>query len=97
MAPDARVSPKQQTYTKGEMRNFTCSADGYPAPTYTWQREGQVLPSGGRVDVNGGYISFRNLRPSDEGQYECVASNLAGEDTARIRLAYIGERLRFRD
>lgn len=92
----AQILPREQTFVAGSTRNFTCIAGGYPEPTFLWQQDGEVLPTGGRFQIDGGYISFRSLKPSDEGEYECIATNSAGTASVRSRLVYIGEFSDFR-
>ncbi|XP_012942941.1 hemicentin-1 [Aplysia californica] len=89
VSPVVQISPREQSFVAGSTRNFTCIAGGYPEPSFLWRQDGQVLPIGGRIQINGGYLVFQNLKPSDEGDYECVASNSAGEDSTRARLVYI--------
>ncbi|CAG5129711.1 unnamed protein product, partial [Candidula unifasciata] len=87
--PVAQITPREQTFVTGSTHNFTCIAGGYPEPTFVWQQDGEALPTGGRFQIDGGYISFRNLKPSDEGEYECLAQNSAGTAVVRSRLVYI--------
>lgn len=89
--PVGQITPREQTFVAGSTRNFTCIAGGYPEPTFVWQQDGEALPTGGRFQIDGGYISFKNLKPSDEGEYECLASNSAGTALVRSRLVYIGK------
>ncbi|CAL1547239.1 unnamed protein product, partial [Lymnaea stagnalis] len=89
VTPVAQILPNEQTFVTGSSRNFTCIAGGYPEPTFLWQHNGDVLPTGGRIQVDGGYLSFKNLKPSDAGDYECVASNSAGSNSVKSKLVYI--------
>ncbi|KAH9500753.1 Hemicentin-1, partial [Bulinus truncatus] len=87
--PVAQIFPREQTFVAGSTRNFTCIAGGYPEPTFLWQQEGEIMPTGGRIHIEGGYMVLKNLKPSDDGDYECVASNSAGSNTVKSRLIYI--------
>ncbi|XP_059151468.1 hemicentin-1-like [Physella acuta] len=87
--PVADISPREQTYTTGATRNITCTATGFPEPTFQWLQNGDPFPTGGRVLIDGGFISFQNLKASDEGTYDCLASNSAGSSLMRTRLTYI--------
>ncbi|KAI8779431.1 hemicentin-1, partial [Biomphalaria glabrata] len=87
--PVAQIFPREQTFVAGSSKNFTCIAGGYPEPTFLWQQDNEIMPSGGRVHIEGGYLVLKNLKPSDEGEYECVASNSAGSHSVKTRLIYI--------
>ena len=70
----------------GTTVTLTCSADGYPAPTYTIRRGStEVSNSGGRVDIN-------NIQLNDEDEpYSCVPSNKVGDGpTEQITIIVLG-------
>ena len=87
------ITPRQQTFVTGSTRNISCTAQGHPEPTFTWELDGETVEQDARVnfDPTSGTIEFRNLGPGDAGDYKCVASNEAGIDSAIARLSYIGE------
>ncbi|XP_050687578.1 uncharacterized protein LOC126981013 isoform X4 [Eriocheir sinensis] len=77
-----------------------CSADGLPAPTYEWLKDGQHYdPSkkGPRVELQEGEgtLVFHVPRQEDEGTYQCLAENSVGvahSDIVSVRravMAYI--------
>ena len=64
----------------------TCQAEGFPRPTVTWSRVGMPLPAG-RVVVNQGTLTIKNLTPADSGLYDCVATNIMGTKKTRTNVA----------
>ena len=62
---------------KGQSVTFNCTADGNPAPTYTWLKDGEAV--GLKRTFSLGSVSFASA-----GVYVCVASNTieAGPKTA---------------
>ncbi|PVD21525.1 hypothetical protein C0Q70_17323 [Pomacea canaliculata] len=86
--PRARVLPAEQTFVIGATRNFTCQAGGHPSPRFLWQRNKHIIIPSNRVIISGGEISISNLQPEDQGSYQCVASNTAGEDYSEGILTY---------
>ena len=57
--------------TVGQFYFISCAATGSPAPTYTWWKDGEVIP--GATNTT---LYFNALRRQDEGIYTCVATNL---------------------
>ena len=50
---------------------ISCAASGSPAPTYTWWKDGEMIP--GATNTT---LYFNALTRDDEGTYTCVATNL---------------------
>ncbi|XP_076455301.1 hemicentin-1-like isoform X2 [Babylonia areolata] len=86
--PISQVFPAEQTFVLGSTRNFSCQGGGHPMPRFLWQREKRVMIPSQRISIQGGQLSIRDLRRSDEGTYECVATNIAGEDYSYGRLIF---------
>ena len=57
--------------TIGQFYFISCAATGSPAPTYTWWKDGEVIP--GATNTT---LYFNALTRDDEGTYTCVATNL---------------------
>ncbi|XP_071959989.1 uncharacterized protein [Antedon mediterranea] len=55
---------------KGEDVTLTCQATGNPSPTFTWERNGQIL-SGKNLN----YLLLKTVKVSDSGRYTCHAHN----------------------
>lgn len=64
----------QDEFTSAELR---CAATGSPQPVIEWRRLDGYLSTD--VVHRDGYLRFNSLRKSDEGSYQCVAHNDAGE------------------
>ena len=79
--PPTHAAPVQSTTFQ-----VTCQAEGFPRPTVTWSRVGMPLPAG-RVEVNQGTLTIKNLIPADSGLYDCVAKNIMGTKKARTNVA----------
>ncbi|XP_065183239.1 peroxidasin homolog [Sycon ciliatum] len=66
----------------GASTEITCSAKGYPPAAVTWQKNGvEVAASGSLV--------LTNVARSDNGSYECVATNNAGITQARADVVVV--------
>ena len=79
--PPPLAAPVQRTTFQ-----VTCQAEGFPRPTVNWSRVGMHLPAG-RVEVNRGTLTIKNLTPADSGLYECIATNLMGKKKTRTNVA----------
>ena len=58
--------------------------------TYTWMQNWSALPSDSRFVADNETLTIQNVMPSDVGNYSCVVSNAAGNDTsdpARLTLS----------
>lgn len=75
--PEVSVNPRiidQDEFTSAEIR---CTASGSPQPVIEWRRLDGRLSND--IVQRDGYLRFNSLRKADEGNYQCVASNDAGE------------------
>ncbi|XP_073254216.1 uncharacterized protein [Porites lutea] len=81
-----KVPPPHAAPVQSTTFQVTCQAEGFPRPTVTWSRVGMPLPAG-RVEVNQGALTIKNLIPSDSGLYECVATNIMGTKNSRTNVA----------
>lgn len=70
---------------------FRCLATGNPRPTITWRKNGKLLkPDTRHVMSESGALSIIDPKFDDEGSYECVAENSAGEVVSKAALNYFG-------
>ncbi|XP_067231791.1 neural cell adhesion molecule 1a isoform X4 [Chanodichthys erythropterus] len=71
---------------------LACYADGYPEPTVTWARANIVLESNGKYSLNedGSELTIKNVNKLDEGDYQCIARNKAGENRKEVTLSVFG-------
>lgn len=69
-----------QTVRVGESAMLSCRAiAGIPTPTIVWARRDRA-PLSSRVEEKyAGTILISNITFEDAGEYECIASNIAGE------------------
>ncbi len=77
MAPYIFDISENQTYSRGDNVTLNCQVLGGPSLYYQWRFGG--------VDISGGNDSFlylSNVNASHGGEYTCVVSNSAGNDTA---------------
>ncbi|XP_048582220.1 peroxidasin [Nematostella vectensis] len=74
-----------------EVVSFKCKAVGTPAPQISWRKDRQPLPSDGRHVVRpDGTLDILRPQVEDEGNYECLARNDAGEQVTEASLRYYG-------
>uniref|UniRef100_A0A8C1JRM3 Neural cell adhesion molecule 1a n=1 Tax=Cyprinus carpio TaxID=7962 RepID=A0A8C1JRM3_CYPCA len=68
---------------------LACYADGYPEPTVTWARANIVLESDGKYNLNedGSELTIKDVTKLDEGDYQCIARNKAGERSEEVSLS----------
>ncbi|XP_059477617.1 peroxidasin isoform X1 [Neocloeon triangulifer] len=93
-APILSETPKNESARAGDLVQFRCLANGQPAPTVSWYREGQLIPPGGNVALlaNGQILRIERVKLSDAGQYTCIARNTAGQVFAGAWLGVEDER-----
>ncbi|XP_032824672.2 leucine-rich repeat and immunoglobulin-like domain-containing nogo receptor-interacting protein 2 [Petromyzon marinus] len=95
------VGPKQRTYSvkEGQIVKLSCAAEGDPAPRKSWelpQRRAAPAPTrrNGRLSLlPDGSLQIRHAQLQDGGRYTCVASNVAGNDSATVHLLVGGSGL----
>ena len=76
---------------------ITCTLTGSPAATaMKWKKDGSDLDTSDANKYSGGTkdtpsLSIKNVAQSDEGSYQCVATNVGGTtDSTPTRLFVIG-------
>ena len=65
--------------------NLTCSAEGYPPPTYQWYKDGVIIPSETKS-----FLYIPEALPSNRGSYSCQAINNRGQmssDSAKVNIS----------
>lgn len=90
---DGAGSTEDVTVIRGNLVSLLCVADGSPAPTVSWIKEGVTL-----VPVS--HLHFLNLNTTlqitqaqvnDTGRYTCVANNTAGQASRHFNLKVLSE------
>ena len=79
---DDVVLKMSKVFTADTLQRVACNPPrGRPDPEVWWEREGQRVPSEGRVYQDGRYLIFSPTEEGDSGTYTCVAQNKAGRRT----------------
>ncbi|XP_023708253.1 protein sax-3 isoform X3 [Cryptotermes secundus] len=77
-----RPMPKDTRVAAGETALLECGPPkGHPQPSLVWRKNGQTIniEASKRVRVvDGGNLMIADVRPGDEGKYQCVAQNMVG-------------------
>ena len=81
-----KVLPPLAAAVQRNTLQVNCQAEGFPRPTVNWSRVGMPL-SAGRVEVNRGTLTIKDLTPTDSGLYECIATNIRGTKKTRTNVA----------
>ena len=92
-----KVLPPLAAAVQRNTLQVNCQAEGFPRPTVNWSRVGMPLPAG-RVEVNGGTLTIKNLTPADSSLYECIATNIMGKKKTRTNVAvqrHLGQNLHY--
>ncbi|XP_017079714.1 uncharacterized protein LOC108113583 [Drosophila eugracilis] len=72
----------------GLSRTLTCRAEGHPEPSISWYHNGVQLNSSYTRYINGNELHVHSFDSKEEGIYQCVAKNVAGEDSATGELRF---------
>ena len=72
--PEINEPPMNTTTELVSSVNFTCEAEGHPAPTYEWYKDDVLIPG-----ENLPFLYIPEILPSDRGSYYCKAINNEGE------------------
>ena len=77
----------------GDSVVLTCCAKGIPNPTYKWSKNGDTLDKNPKTkkEDNSTTLQLSNVGSADEGLYEVVATNVAGEAKTTCQLMIHGE------
>ncbi|XP_052836439.1 uncharacterized protein LOC128252613 [Drosophila gunungcola] len=67
---------------------LSCRAEGNPEPSITWYHNGVHLNSSYTRYISGNELHIHSFDPKEEGIYQCVARNVAGEDSATGELRF---------
>uniref|UniRef100_A0ABI7XC69 Peroxidase n=1 Tax=Felis catus TaxID=9685 RepID=A0ABI7XC69_FELCA len=81
-SPRITFEPQDVEVTSGNTVYFTCRAEGNPKPKITWIHNNHSLDLEDDTRLNlfdDGTLMIRNTRESDQGEYQCMARNSAGE------------------
>uniref|UniRef100_A0A8C2UES0 Immunoglobulin superfamily DCC subclass member 4 n=1 Tax=Coturnix japonica TaxID=93934 RepID=A0A8C2UES0_COTJA len=83
-------APETISRTRASTARFVCKAEGEPAPTIHWLKNGEPILSNGRVKVqSSGSLVINQIGLEDAGYYQCVAENSLGMACATAKLSVI--------
>ncbi|XP_030623672.1 contactin-3 [Chanos chanos] len=57
---------------------WECKASGKPKPSYSWLKNGELLATESRIQIESGALMISAVNLSDVGMYQCVAENKHG-------------------
>ena len=92
-------NPKNQSAFIGSNVTFNCTAMGLPTPAISWMKNNDsfAVKSNVRAMVipedknNHSQLIITEVKMEDNGKYQCVANNSAGERTSSAAFLYIKE------
>nr|XP_054498289.1 LOW QUALITY PROTEIN: immunoglobulin superfamily DCC subclass member 4 [Agelaius phoeniceus] len=88
--PSISQAPETISRTRASTARFVCKAEGEPAPTIHWLKNGKPILSNGRVKVqSSGSLVINQIGLEDAGYYQCVAENSLGMACATAKLSVI--------
>ncbi|KAM3932563.1 peroxidasin homolog isoform 2-T2 [Leptodactylus fuscus] len=92
--PRITSEPQDVDVTFGNTVYFTCRAEGNPKPEIIWLRNKNELSMKEDTRLNlleDGTLMIQNTQEADQGIYQCMAKNVAGEvKTHEVTLRYYG-------
>lgn len=88
--PRIQPAPSLLKALIGQTVTLPCVVQGEPSPEVSWFHNG--LPVGTK---NTTPLRIERVSYDDQGSYQCVAKNSAGQETLEIKLEILGEYLWF--
>ncbi|XP_055618473.1 protogenin [Toxorhynchites rutilus septentrionalis] len=67
--------------------SFNCSVSGNPKPKLTWYKNGREIKNSYIIHYNYPILRINTIDPEDEGLYQCIAKNEAGEASVSMYLS----------
>ncbi|XP_058467789.1 protogenin [Malaya genurostris] len=67
--------------------SFNCSVSGNPQPKITWFKNGREIKNSYIIHYNYPMLRIHTIDPEDEGLYQCIAKNEAGESSVSMYLS----------
>ena len=80
--PQISIPSIESSYHEGSDVKIICKASGTPDPHVQWIRNGKKITEGKKES----HLMFNSLNRTDDGQYTCNATNLAGYDEKDVTL-----------
>ena len=76
--------PATMEVTEGEKVTLDCAANGKPAVDIKWNSVGSTLVLSSGVKTNS--LIFTSINKTDNGEFICTASNVAGKVTQSVKV-----------
>jgi len=73
VVPTITIQPVDQQVVNGSTASFTCEAESFPDPEYTWEKYNDENGSFNSI-TSGSVLQFIPATFGNEGTYRCVAS-----------------------
>ncbi|XP_056668537.1 hemicentin-2 isoform X2 [Monodelphis domestica] len=82
--------PRTLAVTEGHPVSLSCECWGIPFPKITWKKDGMLVPTDGGstepISAVGRLLYLGKAQPSQEGNYTCECSNIAGNSSQEQHL-----------
>lgn len=96
--PSFTKVPRNSSVKIGFTAKLECSANGYPTPQISWQKDGgNNFPAAQerrmKVDSKDDAFLIINLKLVDMGIYSCTAKNAGGTVAANATLTVLGKKI----
>lgn len=91
--PEWILKPKDITSVSNSTVTLPCIAFGIPGIRYTWYRNGKLIVPKNRLEFSLGNLTIKDLRPHDNGIYQCFVDNKHGQLYADIKLTVSGNNI----
>jgi len=82
-------SKRELTVVDGNVLYLVCEAEGFPAPSVTWKKNGMVL----QTNINKTVFIIDDTVDKDAGEYECEAANTLGTVSYTVEVTIKGNLL----
>lgn len=89
--PEWIIKPKDTTSGSNSTVTLLCVAYGIPSVRYQWYRNGKPMVSTNRHEITQGNLTIKDLRPHDNGIYQCFVDNKHGQLHADVELTVSGK------
>ena len=89
--PQITTRPINTTAIEGENVKLSCVGSGDPSPDVRWTAPGGRSVNSRRTLISNDGLSIYDVGPTDQGWYQCTASNRLGVVNADVYLAVIGK------